>query len=74
MNKNPIDKETARLNAIAEVSALLRETSIKHLSKFYVDEAGFSPQYPSVIYGNSLFDKEEHNSVKRMFLRLCSEV
>lgn len=67
------DKETSKYNAIAEMAGLLRETTVKTLS--YQTGVGVDEITPSsYVYGNSVFSKEEHETVKRAFLRLVSEI
>lgn len=65
-------EKTERYRAISEVAALLRESTQKRL----VDRHTGDEEFPvaAVEYYNVVFDKQEHESVKRAFLRLCSEI
>lgn len=65
--EKPTDKETAKYNAVAEIAGLLRESTKKDIM---LD----NDFMPNTVYSNSIFSKEEHETVKRAFLRLVSEL
>lgn len=64
--EKPIDKETAKYNAVTEIAALLREST---KPVYRNTNEGFQ-----VVHENVIFSPEEHETVKRAFLRLVSEL
>jgi len=66
-------EQTEKYRAVAELSALLRETTKSRLSF----ETGKEPDEISATvsdYYNIIFIPSEHETVKRAFLRLLSEL
>ena len=72
MKQQPMDKETARYNAVAEMAGLLRESTQKRFS--YMTGVDDQPTPTVWEYHNVIFSPEEHETVKRAFLRLISEL
>lgn len=77
MKQQPIDKETAKYNTVSSIADLLRETTVRNpyppkpldmSIKDYLDTL------PDTIHRNVLFENDEHETVKRAFLRLVSEI
>lgn len=65
-------EKTERYRAISEVAALLRESTQKRLVDSYTGDEE-SP-VAAVEYYNVVFDKQEHEDVKRALLKMCNEV
>ncbi len=65
--EKPTDKETAKYNAVSSIADLLRESTKKDVML----DNDFTPE---TVYSNSIFSNEEHETVKRAFLRLCEEL
>lgn len=63
-----IDEKTARYMAISEMAALLRDS----LTKTCILEG--EGLVPKTEYGNAIFGDEQLNTVKRTFMKMCSEV
>lgn len=66
-------EKAEKYRAISEVAALLRESTIKERTPVEYDpeEHGFSIGFE---YVNTIFTPEQHESVKRAFLKLCGEI
>lgn len=58
-------EETEKLRAISEIAALLRETTTKEIN-FTEDDGNIT----HTVYKNMVFNEEEHETVKRKFLKL----
>ena len=69
--EKPIDKETAKYNAVAEIAALLRESTQKRLTIVQSESGDLTP---TTEYYNTVFSESEHETVKRALLRLVSEI
>lgn len=64
-------EKTERYRALSEIASMLRETTQKR-QMFVQDENG-SLSYETEYY-NSVFSEEQHEDVKRAFLKMCNEV
>lgn len=70
--KEKMTEKELRYKAISEMAELLRETTQKRIV--------YNPVFDStevdmeIEYFNSVFNKEEHETVKRAFLKLCQEL
>lgn len=69
--EKPTDKETAKYNAVAEIAGLLRESTQKRLTILQSESGDFTTETE---YYNTVFSESEHETVKRAFLRLVSEL
>ncbi len=75
-------KMEEKYKAIAQIAQLLRETTVKKMVvPSYVEgglkENGISGYYPEElipVYENSVFTPEQHEDVKRAFLKLIGEL
>lgn len=67
MKQQPIDKETSKYNAVSSIADLLRETTQRYLEM--QENGDILPAH-----ANMIFTKQEHETVKRAFLRLVSEI
>ena len=90
MKQQPTDKETAKYNAVAEIAALLRETTKMDFVSVDINpdgtectaeesvsnliNTGVSMRKSESLIVNTIFSQEEHETVKRAFLRLVSEI
>lgn len=70
--KEKMTEKQSRYEAVSQMAELLRETTKKRTV--------YNPAFDStevdmeIEYFNSVFNKQEHETVKRAFLKLCQEL
>lgn len=65
-------EKQSRYEAVSQIAELLRETTKKRI--VYNPILDSTEVNMEIEYFNSIFNKEEHETVKRAFLKLCSEL
>lgn len=64
-------EKTERYRALSEIASMLRETTQKR--QIFAHNEDGSLSYETEYY-NSVFSEEEHEDVKRAFLKMCNEI
>lgn len=71
-HKKQMTEKQSRYEAVSQMAELLRETTKKRI--VYNPILDSTEVNMGIEYFNSIFNKEEHETVKRAFLKLCSEL
>lgn len=64
-------EKTERYRALSEIASMLRETTKKRQVFSQAEDGSLIHETE---YYNSVFSEEEHEDVKRAFLKMCNEV